>query len=172
MNKAYSHRSGTVKSYLWQFILITLAFSVLGITTLSIMGFSVSLRWLPLIPVALWPRTAPAITSVIVLFFMGLFQDWIGYDVPGQWALIYLLCYVVLKPYERLRPLQFGQAYFNWAVAVFIAFTILTVSGRLIYGVWPDWNSLLRSIMWTSVLLPVFWMLRKFVQDWILGQDS
>jgi len=130
----------SVRSYLWQVILLIIIFTIIGIINFTVFDITISLRWLPLIPIALWPRTAPPIPSIITLFFLGLFQDWVGYDVPGQWALIYIICYAVFRPFQRIKTLEFVQALLLWLGSCLIAFVLLTVSGRLIYGVWPAWG--------------------------------
>jgi len=172
MNSLRMQSSKSVRSYLWQIILLVILFTIIGIVNFTILDVTVSLRWLPLIPIALWPRTAPPIPSIITLFFLGLFQDWVGYDVPGQWALVYIVFYAAFRPFERIRSLDFIQALLLWLGISLIAFTILTVSGRLIYGVWPSWGSFINQMGCASIVLPIFWFFRQTVWVWFLRKGE
>jgi len=167
MNSLRAQSTSGARSYLWQVIILSVIFTILGIVSFTLFDVTVSLRWLPLIPIALWPRTAPPIPSIIALFLLGVFQDWVGYAVPGQWALVYVLCFAVLRPFQRIKPLDFVQALLLWIISTLIAFSVLTLSGRFIYGVWPAWGSFINQMACASVIFPMYWFLRHSVRVWM-----
>jgi hypothetical protein len=133
--------------HLRQGIILTLILTILGVINLNIAGWNLSLQWLPLIAIALWPRGASPIYSIIALSALGLFQDWVGAGVPGQWALIYLLSYAFTRPFERIKPLSFLFGFIIWLLSAGIAFVVISFSGRIIYSQWPNWIILLRLLL-------------------------
>jgi hypothetical protein len=170
--KIYATSSNSRPGHLWQAVLTVLILSVTGIISFTSFGFHISLQWLPLMAVALWPRTATPILSVIALLLLGLFQDWLGYGVPGQWAFLYLLLFLIIRPFERIKPLHFGQGMSLWLTSVVVGFLVLTLTGRLIYGVWPDWFRLIVPAVTATIIFPIFWLLRQNLQAWLLRREE
>jgi len=169
---ALSSSSVASRGHIWQAVLTAFILSLLGIISFSAFGYQVSLQWLPLLAIALWPRNATPIVSVIAILLLGLFQDWLGYGVPGQWAFVYLLLFIIIRPFERLKPLHFGQASMLWLMSSIFTAVTLTLTGRLIYGVWPDFARLLAPAFTATVLFPIFWILRQNLQSWLMRREE
>ncbi len=164
--------SGAKRGHLFQASLTTAILSVLGIVSLTTFGFHLSFQWLPLLAIALWPRTAAPFFSVIALLLLGLFQDWLGFGVPGQWAFLYLLVFLVIRPFERIKPLDFGLGVGLWLTTVIVALIVLTLTGRLIYETWPDWGRLISPAIVATMVFPMFWVLRQNLQSWFLRREE
>lgn len=160
------------RGHLWQASLSVFILSILGIVSFTAFGLNISLQWIPLMGVALWPRTATPIFSVIALLLLGLFQDWLGYGVPGQWAFLYLFLFLIIRPFERMKLLNFGKGISLWFTSVLVGLLVLTITGRLIYGVWPDWLRLIVPAATATIIFPVFWLLRKNLQTWLLRREE
>lgn len=143
-----------------------LLLTLFGTLNVNVFNVNISLSWLPLLVIALWPHGAGPVRSVIAIFLLGLAQDWLHMGVPGQWALVYLLCILLYRPFERIRPLKFGHALRLWIGALVIAIVVFTVSGRIIYKEWPYWQALLQPALLATLAFPVFWILRNRMQSW------
>ncbi len=172
MNAFASPSSGNAGGHLWQAFLTTLILSLFGIINFSAFGINVSLQWMPLLAVALWPRTAIPILSVVALLLLGLLQDWLGFGVPGQWAFLYLILFAFIRPFERLKPLHFGQGMSLWLMTLTVSLIILTVTGRLLYGVWPNWMRIVIPAITATLFFPIFWILRQNLQSWLIHREE
>lgn len=159
-------RSSLRQGQFFQAVIAGLFLTLLGTLNINVFSVNISLSWLPLLVIALWPHGAPPIRSVIAIFLLGLAQDWLHMGVPGQWGLVYLLCAFLFRPFERIRPLKFGKALRLWIEALIIAALVLTVSGRIIYEEWPYWSALLQPALLATLAFPVVWILRNRMQSW------
>lgn len=161
----FSYSSTTSSGgHLRQAVLTTAMLSFLGVLNFSLFGFDFSLQWLPLLAVSLWPKGASPVRSVIAILILGLIHDWLVFGIPGQWALIFLLSFAAVRPFERLKSLTFGQAIIYWALSVAIGATVFALSGRMIYDQWPNWVAMFQAIVSATILLPFFWLFQQWVQ--------
>jgi cell shape-determining protein MreD len=158
--------------HLRQAIILSVILTFLGLINVTFFGWNISLSWLPLMAVALWPRAATPIYSIVALFLLGLLQDSGSFGVPGQWPLIYLLCYAFIRPFERLKSLNFLSGFLLWLLSAGIAFVVISFSGRIIYAEWPNWIILSRLALTTTLLFPLVWGGRRWLQILILRRDG
>lgn len=156
----------------FQAVIAAFLLTIVGALNVNIMDLNISLSWLPLLVIALWPHGAPPVRSVIAVFLLGLIQDWLHMGVPGQWALVYLLCMFLFRPFERLKPLAFGKALRLWVGAMIISALVLTFSGRIIYNEWPYWRALLQPALLATLAFPLFWILRNRMQNWFSRREE
>ena len=167
MNSFAFSNSTSSGGHLRQAVLTTAVLSFFGILNFALFGFEFSLQWLPLLAVALWPKGASPIRSVIALLILGLVHDWLVFGIPGQWALIFILSFAAIRPYERIRSLTFGQAVLFWLISVAIGVAVFSISGRMIFDQWPNWNAMFRAILSATILFPLFWIFQQWVQVWL-----
>ena len=165
-------QSGLRQGQFFQALFAALLLTLVGTLNVNIMKLNISLSWLPLLVIALWPHGAPPIRSVIAIFFLGLAQDWLHMGVPGQWALSYLLFIFLFRPFERLRPLTFGKGLRLWVGAITIAALVLTLSGRIIFKDWPYWGAILQPALLATLAFPLFWILRNRMQSWFSRREE
>lgn len=152
---------------------IALFFCALAsVISLRLFGAGVSLTWLPLIVVALWPRDIFPSLSLAIVFSVGLFVDWANAFAPGQWALCYAVCLYVLKPWNRQKRLRAPGALVNAVIATLISMAVLLVTGRFVYGVWPDPKALALGAALALVILPIVMLLRRSVWRWLTDPDD
>lgn len=162
-----SRRAG----HLRQAVVLVFVLTVLGVINISAFGWNLSLQWLPLVAVALWPRGAYPIYSIIALLILGVFQDWVSFGVPGQWALIYLLTYAFIRPFERIKTLNFGGGLVVWCIAMTVALVTIAFTGRVIYSDWPNWVVLFRMAGIASLFFPLIWYIRRGIQIFIHNRE-
>lgn len=163
---AYSNVSSS-GGHLRQAVLTTALLSFFGILNFSLFSFDFSLQWLPLLAIALWPKGARPVRSVIAILILGLIHDWLVFGIPGQWALIFLLSFAAIRPFERLKSLTFGQAVYFWALSVGIGIAVFSFSGRMIYDQWPNWLAMFQAILSATILFPFFWLFQQWIQLWL-----
>jgi|GEM_PF-3405725 len=164
--------SGLRQGQFLQALVAGIVLTLLGTLNVNIFNFNVSLSWLPLLVIALWPHGAPPVRSVIAILLLGLAQDWLSMGVPGQWALVYLLCILFFRPFDRMMPLSFTHSLRLWIGALFIALVVLTLSGRIIFDDWPYWAALLQPALLATLAFPVIWILRNRMQSWFSRREE
>ncbi|WP_409431846.1 hypothetical protein ACJ3XI_06365 [Litorimonas sp. RW-G-Af-16] len=134
--------------------------ALMSFVSLNISGSTIALTWLPLLLITLWPRQVPSVYSIALFLAVGLFVDWGSAGAPGQWAIIYLAVFAVLRPDRRAKPIGFVQAVQYWVVALITGLVLLVVTGWFVYGVLPNTLSLARQVGLVTVLLPIVFALR------------
>ena len=140
-----------------------LALAVAGLLSplhVSLFNVSWPLVWLPFAVVALWPRQASAVPSAVILFFGGLWVDVATLGALGQWPLIFLVTYAVVRPDMAEPGGGVARSLARVATALLVAVPVLALSGRFVYGVWPDWGVVGRGLFVLIVSLPFIALLR------------
>lgn len=148
-----------------------LALAVCGLVSplhVTLFGASWPLIWLPLAVVALWPRQASALPSAVLLLLGGLWVDWATLGAPGQWALVFLVTYAVMRPDQSEPRRGLISAYARAGLALLVAVPVLALVGRGVYGVWPDWLVLGRGVSVMLLALPAIALIR----DLLAGRAS
>lgn len=145
----------------------------LSIISVNIAGQSISFAFIPLLVIAIWPRRASQIISVIFIFAAGLFTDWASGGVTGQWALVFLLVWMLLRPELRDNAYSISQFMLAWLAICGFAFGLLSVTGWFAYRVLPDYMAFSRQILLVTALLPPIFGLRHWLarfsrsdEDW------
>lgn len=147
--------------------------SVVSIGGLNIFGAQVGFGFVPLLILTIWPRHANALVSLAFVFFIGLFTDWATGGIIGQWALVFTLIWGVLRPELRGAPFAPIRLLFVWFATCGLALVLLSLSGWFVFGILPDFTSLGRQMIFATLLLPIFMLLRRVVatrfgdrEDW------
>lgn len=167
-----SQASSTKPQRLIPLILALMIASIISFMSVKVSNQSVSLTWLPLLLIAMWPRYISPIWSVVLCLLFGLFVDWGSAGAPGQWALVYLSCYAFLRPEKRGEKLSILRAILNWLVVCFVAFVVFSVTGKIVYGEWPKLNYFAEQAGLATLLLPVAFMLRQSLRYFLTDPDE
>ncbi len=123
------------------------------------------LTWLPFVVVALWPRRVSVWPSGILLLVGGLWVDWTTWGAPGQWPLVFLLTYALIRPDIRSDARGLGVGMTRFMIALLVGVPVLILTGWVVYGSWPDWGVLGRGIVVATVMAPVIVFLRDQLAD-------
>lgn len=92
-----------------------LVLSLLSMVSFRLAGFQASLTFVPLIAVFFWPKEASRGLSSFFIFCLGLIVDFLSAGPLGLWAVIYLLCYGVLRPDNRSAEKQLQSLWLAFA---------------------------------------------------------
>ena len=153
--------ASTRKSFPAIFAGFTLFFAgAISIAGLNIFGVRVGFGFVPLLILAVWPRRAETLLSLVFVFFAGLFTDWATGGVTGQWALIFVLVWGFLRPELRSSPFSPMSLFFVWLAICGLTVSILLLSGFFVFSVFPDFAGLGRQMLLASILLPLIMLLR------------
>jgi len=153
------------------FLALVLA-GALSLLTINVWQRGVTFYLLPLLVVALWPRGVSGVLSVVSLFIGGLWLDWVTQGASGHWSLIFLIYYAVMRPHQHPPSLSFGAAFLSWGVAVLLGLAALGLTGRGLYGIWPDWAQLVWQAGLATLFLPILWGIRVVVGRLISDPDE
>lgn len=118
------------------------------------------LTWLPFVVVALWPRRVGVWPSGILLLVGGLWVDWTTWGAPGQWPLVFLLTYALIRPDIRNAARGLGAGMTRFMLALMVGVPVLILTGWVVYESWPDWGSLGRGIVVATIIAPLIVGLR------------
>jgi len=138
-----------------------------------VLGESViSLVWLPLIGVFLWPRWSHLSLSPILIALLGLFADLLLGRILGISSLLFLILYWIAKPREREFQLRLFKAWFEFSLIA----CLLLVSGFYILGRTLDlaasWRAVTEQLVVTIAFFPVIFGLRGLIRKWIIDPDD
>lgn len=145
--------------------LALLVTGLLSVLEIRLFNESWPLTWLPFAVVALWPRKVGVWPSGLLLLLGGLWVDWTSWGAPGQWPLVFLLTYALIRPDIRGGSRGLGAGMTRFALALLIGVPVLILTGWAVYEAWPDWGTLGRGVVMTTLLLPIFIYLRDKLAD-------
>ena len=138
---------------------------------ITLLGASWPLIWVPFAVVAMWPGRASALPSALMLLLGGLWVDWATLGPMGQWSLVYLVTYAVMRPDTsesgRGMAVQVARA----VPALLVALPVLALTGRFVYGVWPEWTVVARGIVVFALSVPVLALGREIFASRLSGDD-
>jgi len=136
----------------------------LSIGGIHLFGAQFGFRFIPLLVLAIWPRKANTILSIIFVFFAGVFTDWAAGDVVGQQAFLFMLVWGFLRP-ELLNPtLSWSRSFLVWGGICCLAIFVTTLSGWFVYGIMPDFLAFGRQLVLATMLLPVVLIVRLILE--------
>ncbi|MEP3653533.1 MAG: hypothetical protein ABJO36_01440 [Litorimonas sp.] len=138
-------------------LLIAASSSIAG---LNMFGARIGFGFIPLLVLAIWPRRANTLISLPLVFLAGLFTDWATGGITGQWALLFVLVWGFLRPELRSSPFAPISLCLVWLATCGLAIVVLSASGYFVFGLWPDFAALGRQMIFATVLLPLFLLLR------------
>lgn len=132
----------------------------LSIGGVNMFGAYFGFSFVPLLVLTIWPRHANTGVSLIFVFLAGLFTDWGTGGIIGQWALVFLVIWGLLRPELRGLPFSPIGLLTAWIAICGLSFILLSVSGWFVFGVMPDFAALGRQAVSATLLLPVALLMR------------
>ena len=134
--------------------------SAISIAGMNLFGVWMSFGFLPLLVLSMWPRQANTLISLGLVFFLGLFTDWAGGAVLGQWALIFVLVWGFMRPEMRESPYSPLRFFLAWLAICGLALVVISVAGYFVFGIMPDFKAIGRQIIMATICLPIILLLR------------
>ena len=141
-------------------VLLLLILTILSVLSVNIFGRKVSLVFLPLIAVLLWPRIDSSIVSIVFILLFGLLLDLLSAGPLGLWSLIFLSVFVLIRPHRRLKAQTFITAFRLWLGVLAFAFVAAYLLGWFAMSSRPDFWALLYQALAAIVLFPVVYGVR------------
>lgn len=145
---------------------------IMSALNLAIAQSVISLVWLPLIGVFLWPRWSHPALSVVFIALLGLFADLLLGRILGISSLLYLVLYWTAKPREREFQLGLFKGWLEFSLIA----CLLLVIGFYILGRTLDlaasWRAITEQLVVTIAFFPVIFALRVLVRRWIIDPDD
>lgn len=149
--------------------IITLALIIFGLINLRFFGVSISLIWLPLMGVFLWPRFAAPVISVILIFIAGILQDILNAQSTGFSSILFLLVYVFLRP--RLDFEDLGLATLWTRFGGVVALTIGLILLFKVFGNSVSISNFPLQVLVTLLTFPIFLSLRTILRRVFIPLD-
>lgn len=148
----------------WPALIAGLALFIAGAASIAgvrLFGVRVGFGFVPLLVLAIWPRRAHALISIVLVFSAGLFTDWATGGVVGQWALVFVLIWGFLRPELRGSPFAPIGLFLIWLATCGLALVVLSMSGYFVFGILPDLAPLGHQMIFATLLLPLLLLLRR-----------
>ncbi len=131
-----------------------LLLSVLALLTVQIGSTHLSLQFLPLAAVVLWPRSLSPTLSYLAMFIIGLFADILSGNPLGLSSLILMICYFELNDYDW-KGKSLGGYWFVFIATVGLASLCLIILARLFLGIWVPIVPLLYNNLFVIAVFPI-----------------
>jgi len=88
----------------------------LSIGGINVFGGYFGFEFVPLLVLAIWPRNANSLLSLLFVFAAGLFTDWATGNILGQWTLVFCIIWGVLRPELRSSPYAPIKLLLAWSI--------------------------------------------------------
>jgi len=156
----------------WKGVLLLLFLTALSVLNVDIFGRNVSLLFLPLMAVFLWPRIGTPIVSIVFILLFGLLLDILSAGPLGLWALIFLSVFALFRPHMRLKPLNFPSAYKIWFAVLAFAVIAAYLLGWFAMHRRPDIWPMLYNTAAAILLFPFVYGLRHLGKSLLSDPDG
>jgi len=142
----------------WQAILILFVLTILGALHVTVLGQTISLSFLPLAGICLWPRNSNPIISIVAIFILGILLDVFTHQILGFRTLIYLTIFTIFRPDTRLKQHIFGTAFLQWILTILIGLGLFYLLAWLGRGTKPQLVSLWYQGLLALALFPLIYL--------------
>ncbi len=121
-------------------------------TPLQLFDMAVPMPLFPLMVVYYWVMLRPSLMSPLVIFLIGLFQDFLSGGPIGLWALSYLLVAALISTQRGIFAWR-GRAtlWAGFAIAAILAAGISWLAARIALGAAPSGGALFSETLSTIV---------------------
>ncbi len=163
--RRYPRAQGTVIHgvlFLW----ILIYFGLLTFNT-SFMRFS--FLGLPLAAIYLWPRGSDPLVSTAMIAVSGLFLDFVSASPAGQWVLVFLITFGVLRPYARNAERRFIGHWIYFSAVVFIAFFLIYGLNQFAGRDGIRQIGLIQQASLAAALFPIIFLLRNIGRNLVVN---
>ena len=163
MAAVFSSNSGR-RGQTWPAILILLVLTILGALHVNILGQTISLSFLPLAGICLWPRNSNPLVSIIAIFIFGILLDVFTHQILGFRTLIYLTIFAIFRPDSRLKQHIFGTAFMQWVLTILVGFSLFYLLAWIGRGTKPYLMTLWYQGLLALALFPLIYLGRYILR--------
>lgn len=151
------------------FTVLVIIFSALS---LKVDGYVISLSWVPLAAVFLWPRWSHSYLTPILIAILGVIADLLHGQFLGLSSLVYLIFFWVVKPTQRESRLGVWHAWTEFAlIATLVLYISMFVIGRVLEAPIGT-KSLMAQIGAMICFFPLLFALRAIIRQWLINPDD
>ncbi len=160
---------------IWPAITAGIALFIAGaiaVGGVNVLGVRAGFGFIPLTIIAVWPRQANTLLSILFVFLAGVFTDWATGGLVGQSALVFTVIWGVLRPELRSEPYSLVSIILFWLATCGLAMVLIGVTGWFVYGVRPDFASFGRQLVVATICLPLIVLLRGVLAGRLFATDD
>ena len=139
-----------------QGLLLGVLLAYLALINFDFGHMHISLMFLPIAAIFLWPQKASKTWSLVFVFILGLFFDTLTSGPIGVWGLSYLLLFTILDGGIGQKIGGF-LAFASFALTLFVVYGFVLVSGRFALSHWPDAGSLAINALASLCVFPIIY---------------
>jgi len=142
-----------------------------ALLSMDVLGGHITLSFLPVAAVYLWPRAASYSWSLPGIFLIGLSYDMASASPMGMWTLAFLILFVVLGG-GIAHPGGLSRAVGGFSLSVLLCFIVVLIVGRLFMGQWPHIFTLLANAVASIIIFPIIYWIRSMLMIMRGQQDT
>jgi len=160
------------RRYAFIAIFVTAILCVLSQINLSVKGQAIAFLFLPTLGIYLWPTDANAVISIIGVFFLGLFQDYLSFGPTGLWPVTWLALFLLYRPDLRNKTASMLSQFLG---AIFVLICIGAFQFALMKFVVKtavDFNALCLTIVLAIIVFPLFYAIRESLSKLFRNRNS
>lgn len=146
--------------------------TIIGSLSVNLFNQPVSLSFVPLIGICLWPRNTKVLISIIFVFLLGLLLDIITYEALGLHTLTYLIVFAVLRPDLRLKGHKFGIASLQWLGIILLSMFIVYFLSLVGRRVRPDLMIIVFQGLVATAAFPLIYLARHYFRSLFTDTDD
>ena len=142
--------------------LVTAILCVVSQIGMSFEGLQFGFLVLPTLAIYLWPTGANPVLSLLGIFAVGFFQDYLSYGPVGLWSVTWIVLFLIYRPDLRntSRFLLWQWLGAGIVLAGVWAFQIALAKFVLDFSI--NIRSLSLSVLIILAVFPVFYFLREY----------
>ena len=159
------------RAYALQASLVLWLSILLAVVNVNFFGQTLSFLFIPLIAIYLWPKEADIFLTYCFIFVAGLALDFLSGGPTGLWAIIFLVCYGILRPDQRGPELGLIETWLNfalWMSVVAAGFFLAKLIGAKRLALTPIFFMLAFNIL----IFPVLFHFRRVIRSVVVGDDN
>ena len=153
-------------------VLIIAILCILSQMTFNVGVRKISFLMVPCLAIYVWPRGANPTFSIIGIFAVGFFQDYLSFGPIGLWALTWLIVFLAFRPETQVKPVSFlgqlGGVSFVLAVVVLVQWGL----AKFILGQAVDIKSLAFLALIAIFVFPAIFGLRIYFARMFIDRDD
>lgn len=141
---------------------VTAVLCVISQIGMTFDGLEFGFLMLPTLAIYLWPTGANPILSVLGIFLLGFFQDYLSYGPTGLWPLTWLVLFLIYRPDLRDTSQFLLWQWVGAAIVLACVWAFQIALAKFVLASSVNVKSLTLSVLIMLVVFPVFYLIREY----------
>ncbi len=145
---------------------------VISALNISVFSMTVSLAWIPLAAIFLWPRWSHPFMTPVIIAVLGVFSDLLLGRFIGLSSLLYLILFWAAKPAEREVQLSFVKSWLEFALMTILLLMISFYFFGRVLDLAVGWVAVIEQVFMVVFLYPLVFLLRALIRARVIDPND